>query len=346
MVAKKKKNVVLFGLGNMGRNHFRVLEEDPRFNLVAVVDPKADSLPDTIKSNAKLLRSLEELGALEYDCAVVASPTETHFDVTSRLLDLDKNILVEKPCASTYSEAVKLKTKAQNQGLVLCVGNIERCNPAVSQLKKVMSSSIIGTPVHVSATRGGRFPHEVKEGNNVILDLAVHELDVLRMILGPLNILTSLCHSTSLDGVYDTAEVLIKSEENTSASVHVNWLTPQKIRLLRVTGSSGVCEIDYIKQSCSVFGRDILSKIPEDMTNYTTETDSSFDTITFKIERKEPLKVQLDEFYKALCGDDHTLCMGDQMAESVMLAEKCMELSQGGIVPSFVNSQRLSSQRI
>ena len=63
MVAEVKKNVVLFGLGNMGRNHFRVLEEDPRFNLVAVIDPKAESLPDTIKSNAKLLRSLEELGA-------------------------------------------------------------------------------------------------------------------------------------------------------------------------------------------------------------------------------------------------------------------------------------------
>src|SRR5690606_16122936 len=118
-------------------------------------------------------------------------------------------------------------------------------------LHDIVKTGVLGKIVHADATRAGRFPGQVKPGNHVILDLAVHELDVLRLIFGPLMILHSFCHATTLPGIFDTAEIMAATPEGMSAAVHVNWLTPQRIRQLRLTGTEGVVELDYIGQGCT-----------------------------------------------------------------------------------------------
>ena len=77
-------------------------------------------------------------------------------------------------------------------------------------------------------------------------------------MIGPLKLEASVCHSTLKEGVHDTAEIFVTSASSVTATVHVNWITPTKIRTIRVTGTRGVCFVDYILQTCEVTGGGLL----------------------------------------------------------------------------------------
>ena len=319
----KKAKVVLVGMGRMGKNHFRVIRENPNFELVAVVDSDAPSLDI---GTAKRVRSLSELKGLDFECAVIATPTATHHEVARELLEMDKHLLVEKPITSTSEQGRELIGLAQKKGLKMAVGHVERFNPAVRKLREIIKNGWLGTPIHFSCTRVGGYPQTVLNGNNVLLDLAVHDVDVLRSMMGPLKMESAVSHATMKEGVTDTAEILLRSGHNMSATVHVNWITPTKIRSIRVTGSRGVCFVDYILQSCELFGGS-LSSLPVVGPEISFETLQALykttDRIEFGVLKEEPLKVQIAQFYELLTsGQPGELCLGNDALAAVMLCER------------------------
>jgi UDP-N-acetylglucosamine 3-dehydrogenase len=123
--------------------------------------------------------------------------------------------------------------------------------------------------------------------------------------------------------VLDTGEILLKAERGQSASVHVNWVTPSKIRTLRVTGTQGVCFVDYMLQSCVLQGGNLLRRTyrPEFDFQSLLEEYKATDRIEFGINKQEPLKVQLGEFYKLLAGAPSEICSLEDAAAAVTLAD-------------------------
>ncbi len=318
--------VVLFGMGNMGRNHFRVLQEDSRYQLEAVVDPVLDALPD---ASIPLLRTVDEALALDWDLAVVAAPTELHYVLVKKILENNRHVLVEKPAAGTMQEARELVQIANERSLHLAVGNIERCNPVVGALRRLIQTGILGRLVHLTGTRAGGFPRNVKPGNNVILDLAVHELDVFRMLLGPLQVLNSIGHSTQLQDIFDTAEILVAGRQGATGSVHVNWLTPQRLRSIRVTGTDAVCTVDYIAQTCEISGLALKERAADILPELKwLESNGPLDRALLPVEKQETLKIQLDQLYRFVSGREHHLATHEQLVESVQLVEQAVELAQ------------------
>lgn len=332
------RKVVLIGFGRMGRNHFRVLREHPLVNLVAVVDPfvlqpqNQALIPDSVKR----LTTLDQLDGLDFDALVVATPTQTHFEVVKRALLFKKPILVEKPICSTPEEGEELERLATAANVLLAVGHVERQNPAIKKLKEVVESGIIGKPIHCSVTRVGGYPDNVQEGNNVLLDLAVHDLDVLQMIFGPFEYQSSFVHSTVKDGIFDTAQIMGVCSGNISADIHVNWITPTKIRAIRLTGTHGVCFVDYMLQTCSLMGGNLLKHRPDTHFSYKEliEMYRGSDKIEFGVTRQEPLRVQLDQFVQALAGNKHSLCLAPEATRIVRIAEQ-----------SLTEARKMSSSR-
>ncbi len=314
-----KIRTCLFGLGHMGRNHLRVLQEDSRFELVAVIDPVTDALPAS-SADVPLHKQLPE--DLMFDLAVVAAPTELHYSIVTNLLNRGHNVFVEKPAASTHTEASELVSLAESKGLRLAVGNIERCNPVVGALRSVIQSGILGRLVHLNGLRAGGFPRNVKPGNNVILDLGVHELDVFRMLLGPLDIVHGVGHCTQSSSIYDAAEISVRSKSGVTGTVHVNWLTPQRMRSIRVTGSEGLCLVDYIGQTCELFGNNLQKKATPFADLKWTSDQNGLDTASVPVVAKESLKEQLDQLYRYLSGETHILAVGAELIESVSLVEQ------------------------
>lgn len=326
--------VVLFGIGRMGKNHLRVLRETPGFELVGVVDGKAPAPADL--GSIKFGRSLEDLGDLAYDAAVISTPTASHHELGMRLIGLGKHLLVEKPIASTFEQGREMLDAAQAKGTKLVVGHVERFNPAVRKLRELMKEGFLGTPIHIAFTRIGGYPDTVLAGNNVILDLAVHDIDVLRMLVGPVRLEHSMCHVTYREGVFDTAEIFLASGAGASATVHVNWVTPTKIRTIRVTGTRGVCFVDYMLQTCELFGGSLLKVSEPPNTGFAALQDvyRSTDRIQFGVRKEEPLRAQLTQFRSYLVdGEVGELCMGSDALAAVLLAERAVHVENARTRP-------------
>jgi UDP-N-acetylglucosamine 3-dehydrogenase len=297
--------VVLVGLGRMGRNHMRVLEETPGFDLVAVVDPHAPPPGDL--GGARFLRDTGELLSLDFDAAIIATPTGTHYAIARELIAMGKDLLVEKPIASTFAQGKEILQSARQRRTKLVVGHVERFNPAVRRLRELVRQGAVGSPLHFAFTRVGGGPESVT-GNNVILDLAVHDIDVLRSFVGPVKVERSMCRVMWREGVADTADIVLGSGSGVTASVHVNWSAPAKVRTILVTGTGGVCLVDYLRQTCELLG----GGAPEPLE-----------------ERTEPLRAQARQFRTFLAtGEVGELCTGKDALAAVLLAEHAIEVER------------------
>jgi UDP-N-acetylglucosamine 3-dehydrogenase len=336
-----KTRVVLVGLGRMGRNHLRVLRETPGLELAAVVDAKAE--PPADLGAVPFHRSIAELSKLDFDAAVISTPTATHHDVALEIIAMGKHLLIEKPIASTYAEGREILAAAQAKNVKLAVGHVERFNPAVRKLREIIREGTLGTPIHFSFTRVGGYPETVLTGNNVILDLAVHDIDVLRSLVGAVKLEHSICHVTWREGVFDTAEIFFGAGTGASATVHVNWITPTKIRTIRVTGTRGVCFVDYMLQTCEVFGGSIFKPVEPSTTGFEQlqELYRTTDRIQFGVRKEEPLRAQAAQFRKFLIeGDAGELCTGSDALAAVLLAERAVQIEQGRSRPKTAPSSQ------
>lgn len=316
-----KIRVILVGAGRMGRNHLRVVRENPNFELVAIVDKMNAGVKDIPQ-----FASIDEVN-VDYQAAIVATPTSTHHDVAMALIDKGKNLLVEKPLASTASDARKIHAAAQAKGIKLAVGHVERFNPAVRKLGEVIKAGFIGKPIHFSFTRVGGYPNTVLAGNNVVVDLAVHDIDVLRSLVGDVELVAGVNHSSWQPHVVDTSELLLKGASGLTAAIHVNWITPTKIRQIRVTGTKAVCFVDYIMQTCELFGGSLLDREPPEHADFDKllELYKTSDKISFGVDKVEPLKVQLSQFADLVrTGSTGQLCLGEDAISAVEIAEKAL----------------------
>ena len=124
----------VIGVGSMGRNHARVLNEIS--DLVAVIDPN-ESVGRLVSKECKTewySDYKEILG--ELDAVSVAVPTILHKEVTFDLINAGVSVLVEKPLAGNVSDAEAIVNFANSKGVVLAVGHIERYNPVINLSKQ------------------------------------------------------------------------------------------------------------------------------------------------------------------------------------------------------------------
>jgi UDP-N-acetylglucosamine 3-dehydrogenase len=320
MIKKDMINVALVGMGRMGHYHFQSLAEHPQFRLRAVVDPfldKTKQLPlDVIH-----LENAEGLAKLDIDCIVVATPSETHYRVAKELLSQGYHVLVEKPATVASWEAKEIVSLARAKKLHLAVGHIERCNPVVELVQKVLDSGFIGEPIHCHSLRAGPYPGNVHKDNNVIIDLAVHELDVMGAFFGSLAVAHAHGRKVRHHEIFDMGEILAQSSSGPTALIHVNWLSPYRSRNMTLIGTEGVVHADYIHQECDVFhaeGKEIKFKGIES----STQEDPKLGRKTLlKCAKQHPINVQLAEFYKMLTGQPHRLCTEGQLIQSIQLLE-------------------------
>ena len=122
------------------RTTFAFSARRPASSSSAVVDAKADAPADL--GSVPFLRSIAELSKVDFDAAVIATPTATHHDVALELIAMGKHLLVEKPIASTYAEGREVLAAAHAKNVKLAVGHVERFNPAVRKLREIIKRGL------------------------------------------------------------------------------------------------------------------------------------------------------------------------------------------------------------
>ena len=179
----KKVNVAVIGLGNMGRHHVRNYSELPDANLIAEVMliERANQFAETF--NCKAYTNLEGLIENEtIDAINITAPTSTHYKIARYALEKGVHVLIEKPICDNVADAEELIALAEQKGLILMVGHIERFNPAVQKVKEMIESDQLGKVTSLISRRVGAFPPQIHDAN-VVIDLAVHDIDIFNYLL-------------------------------------------------------------------------------------------------------------------------------------------------------------------
>jgi predicted dehydrogenase len=183
------------------------------------------------------------------DMVSVAVPTPLHFGITRDLLEAGISVLVEKPLTPTLEEAKELFRLAREHGSLLHVGHVERFNGAVQELKK-----IVERPILIESRRLGPFIPRVQH-DTVVMDLMIHDIDiVLGLVDGEprrINAMGQTLHSSAPD----VANVQIRFETGTMASITASRATEQKIRTLAITQPGAYIVLDYADQDIQIHRR-------------------------------------------------------------------------------------------
>lgn len=323
--AGEKIKVALVGLGSMGKHHFRAVQRSKHFRLTAVVDAlnKEGESGLLKEEGVPTFQNLQDLGHVDFDCAIVATPTPTHFKLSQELLRREKHLLIEKPITLDAGEAATLGKIAEERRCLAVVGHIERCNPAIVKMLEIVQSGRIGAPRHLTTLRAGGWPRKASKENNVLFDLGVHDFDLATRFDENLSVVASSYQCNRQPGVCDIADVLLQNPTTgLMASVHVNWLSPTPRRAMTMLGTRGLVKVDCVRQRCHVIDFPVPSKQDGRAAACATGNDGVGEEIP--ILAHDQLDYQLLELNKALTGSQHILSTPKEAAKAVKFAQDAM----------------------
>lgn len=240
------KKVAIIGLGQMGRNHHRVVS--------SIEDLEITALCDVVKNDAyeePFYDDVDELLAkADFDAAIIVVPTFLHKEIAMKCLEKGKDLFIEKPVASNTKEAEEILKKAKEKNSKVCVGYVERFNPVITALKNELKNKEIYS---IDITRVGPFPPRIADVG-VLTDLAVHDIDLIRFIsqeeIKKSAIFTS---QKIINNHEDNAILSFKLGRDIVASITTNWLTPFRKRTIEVATKEGYFEADLMEQSLNEY---------------------------------------------------------------------------------------------
>ena len=173
--------IAVVGVGHMGRFHAEKLAQlagEGAIALAGVCDADPERAEEVArKLGTAVLRRVEDV-ARAADAAVVAVPTSHHARIAAQLLEAGLDCLVEKPIATSRTEARRLVELAKAHGRVLQVGHIERFSRAFRAIRPAL-----GRPRFIEAHRIGPYPARATDVS-VVLDLMIHDLDIVAELAG------------------------------------------------------------------------------------------------------------------------------------------------------------------
>jgi UDP-N-acetylglucosamine 3-dehydrogenase len=329
--------LAVVGTGVMGRNHVRVLRELGEVDLVGVADANLDAaLQVAAIHGTRGYGSLKELFEREHpDAIIVAAPTNNHHAIVMEALAAGSHVLVEKPIAATLKEADELVARAASAKRVLAVGHIERYNPAVIELKRRLDEGQLGRVFQLNARRLGPFPQRIRDVG-VVVDLATHDLDVMRYLTGSEIVRV---YAETRREVHTTREDLVSGllrfEDGSVGVLQINWLTPSKIRELVVTGERGMFRADYLTQD--LFFHENAAAADYNWHQITMLRGvSEGSMVQYAIQKREPLRSELEAFLRAAAGDSSGIVSGEDGREALRLALALVESGAEGRVVTTV----------
>jgi len=289
----KNIKTAVIGVGNMGRHHARVYSEISDLVAVSEINEKigrgiADEYGVPLyKDYKKMLR--DEM----IDAVSIAVPTSLHTTIAIDCLNKKLATFVEKPLAKTEKEAKDIIAASKRNNVLLAVGHIERYNPAITKLKKMVDVGELGEILCMLAVRVGIAPPS-QQGSDVVSDLAIHDIDIFNYLLGETPIKTKIVKSQLIkNNLSDTAAIVLEYK-NATGMIQTNWVTPIKVRKLYVTGSKQYIELDYIKQKIISYKRSLGKRYNGSFNQF----EASYKPVEKKIffSKKEPLREELLNF--------------------------------------------------
>jgi UDP-2-acetamido-3-amino-2,3-dideoxy-glucuronate N-acetyltransferase len=317
--------VAVIGAGRWGRNHIETLNGLGCLGGIVEID---GPLRETFKNkypSVKVFSRVEE--ALEEDFAgfTVATPAETHFEITEKILRHKRHVLVEKPIAMNVEEAKRLKALARENGVNLMVGHLLLFHPAIKKIKELITAGKIGKLEYLYSNRLNL--GTVRKEENILWSFAPHDISIFQYLISR--------HPTEVvsrggiflqPSIHDSSMTILTYPNNIVGHIFVSWLHPFKEHRIVVIGSKGMFSYEdsseekqilfYEKGIDWVKGEPISRDGPTEMIPY---------------EKGLPLTEELKYFVDHLDGEPIETANAQSAIEVLEILEKASEsLLDGG----------------
>src|SRR3989338_3960459 len=243
----------------MGLMHLGALKNLSKKKGGPALTALADSDPKKLRQAKKLFPQAKtslhyKAIAADVDAVSICTPTETHCEIAEFFLDNKIPTLVEKPIASNLTEAEKILWASQATSTHLHIGHIERFNPAMIRAKE-----FVDHPLFIEAVRMGPYEPRV-QGIGVILDLMIHDLDLVLWLLSDLNVELEEYEGQGLSLISpheDLVKVRLRfREKNVRHPIIVdltaNRLSRERFRKMRIFQNDSYLSLDLLNRTLQI----------------------------------------------------------------------------------------------
>lgn len=287
----------VLGAGHLGKIHLNCIKQIERYELVGFYDTAEETAGSVEKElNVKSFDSIDALMDA-VDVVDIVTPTIRHFECASKALLKRKHVFIEKPIVATPEEANALKRLADEAGMKVQVGHVERFNPAF-----IAAEPFIGEPLFIEAHRLAQFN---PRGTDVpvVLDLMVHDLDIL------LTIVKSPVSHISASGVSivsptpDITNARIEFENGAVANLTTSRLSLKNMRKMRIFQNDAYITVDFLDKKSEIFRISDTIDESNPLSATINLADGSERQITFQMPEIHPInaiKTELDSFCDAI----------------------------------------------
>ena len=300
--------VAVVGVGYLGRYHAEKYARQAATKLFAVCDideTAGRAVAEEfgcryIADHRELVESIEAVS--------IAASTSAHFELTRFFLDNGIHVLVEKPMTVTSLEAAELTDLAEARGLKLQVGHIERFNPALRSAREGLNS-----PSFIECHRLAPFTNRGADVN-VVLDLMIHDLDVILSLVDATPERVSAVGIAALTDAVDVANARIEFSNGAIANVTASRASTRSERKFRVWQDQQYISID--------FGRGTVQKVSS--RGQWQEGESPLDEQSWSLEKGDALADEIESFIDAVRSGADCIVTGRDGQAALELAEMIM----------------------
>lgn len=288
----------LIGLGSMGRHHARNIRALEGVDLVAVADPYGDKYG--VAGDLPVSPDVDALIEQNLDAAMVAVPTAFHAETTLKLAAAGVHTMVEKPLASSIEDGEAEVRAFEEANLVGAVGYVERCNPAILEMRKRIAEGQLGKVYQISTRRQSPFPARISDVG-VVKDLATHDVDLAAWVAD--SAYETISAQTAFRAGREFEDMVIASgrlKNGILVNHTVNWLSPFKDRTTVVLGEKGALVAETVMGDLTFYEN---GKVPlgwDQIRNFRGVSEG--EVTRYALKKREPLAVEHEHFRDAILG--------------------------------------------
>lgn len=301
--------IAQIGVGGWGKNHARVLSQ--LGVLSAICDADQNRAKETgQKYGVNYYTSPDAMLEENVDAVFVCTPTATHFEIATKIIQKKKSVFVEKPMTYDSEEGIRLLELAKKNGVLLTCGYIERFNPAVEGVKDFVKSKKYGELIMLEFHRENRMPLHIKDVG-IIYDTSVHDIDTAMWLFDDTPEVVFARAGKIRHDHEDFATIMLGFKDNKVAIISSNWITSARIRHFNAVCTEGIVSGDFLSQEVKI------------------QKDQQVETLTK--EKQEPLTLEIKSFLDALEGKVNLRVRPEDAVNVTKIAEAALLSSKKGV---------------
>lgn len=236
----------VLGAGHLGKIHLKCIKQIDRYHLVGFFDPdKATAEAVEREMGIRGFSTVEEL-IEAVEVVDIVTPTVQHFECASKALRRQRHVFIEKPIVATPAEAAQLVQLAEKAGVKVQVGHVERFNPAF-----IAAEPYLKSPMFVEAHRLAMFN---PRGTDVpvVLDLMVHDLDILLSVIQSPVKRVSACGVPVVSPTPDITNARIEFENGAVANLTASRISLKNMRKMRIFQGDAYITVDFLEKKTEI----------------------------------------------------------------------------------------------